>query len=364
MEVIFVDWTPIKHKNDIRYGAHIRRYYAWITLNEIVGKVIPFREKKGSINWKALIKMFKRDSKIWVEYPCGGAAHFLVLLASFIRFKKTLILNVHDFTVEQQKDTYGKHPFLKKIRLKIIEHLLINRANVIILPAPGVLDYFRQRKKQKVIIMVPGVGEDELFIPPLKKKMKNKKTATYFGSIRRKDIIHRTIELFTALDDWELLLIGQKEGAKIEEKENVKYLGIISHDKLQAILDDSDVILIPDVYINEDHAIEKDYSERGIPIKLGYALKSCKPVITTKLRGILEYMPLTGLEKNVIYVEKWDLDSLKEALQKALNLNINADETIKRLRTLTWEPRFRKAVMIAMYMNHRDKNHRNKIEWI
>ena len=361
MEVIFVDWTPIKHKNNIRYGAHIRRHYAWITLNEIVGKVIPFREKKGSINWKALIKMFRKDSKIWVEYPCGGVAHLLVLLASFIRFKKTLILNVHD-TVEQQKYTYGKHPFLKKIRLKIIEHLLINRANIIILPAPGVLDYFRQRKKQKVIIMVPGVGEDELFIPPLKKKkIKNKRTATYFGSIRRRDIIHRIIELFTALDDWELLLIGQKEGAKIEEKENVKYLGIVSHDKLQAILDDSDVILIPDVYINEDHAIEKDYSERGIPIKLGYALKSCKPVITTNLKGISEYVSMVGLEENVIYVKEWNLDSLKDALQRAQNLSIDAEKTIQRLRPLAWEPRFRKVIEIVLDRDHR--NH-DEIEWI
>ena len=355
MEVIFVDWAPIKRKSQIRYGAHIRRYYAWITLNKIVDKVIPFRKENGNINWQAVINMFKKESKIWLEYGCGGVAHFFVLLASFIRFRKTLILNVHDF-VMQQKDTYEKHPLLQGLRLQITEQLLLKRANVIILPSPGLLNYFKPRKNQKVIIMPPGVGEDELSIPPPRNVRKNIKTAIYFGSMRRKGIIPEIIKLFSALDEWELLLVGQKEGAKIEETKNVKYLGVVSHEDLNAILECADVVLIP--------LPKREYFNIAMHMKLGYALKSCKPVITTKLRGILEYMSLTGLEKNVIYVEKWDLDSLKEALQKALNLNINADETIKRLRTLTWEPRFRKAIMIAMYMNHRNKNHRNKIEWI
>ena len=64
MEVIFVDWPPVKHKSNIRYGAHIRRYYAWITLNKIVDKVIPFRKENGNINWQAVINMFKKESKI------------------------------------------------------------------------------------------------------------------------------------------------------------------------------------------------------------------------------------------------------------------------------------------------------------
>jgi len=353
MEVIFVDWAPIKRKSQIRYGAHIRRYYAWITLNKIVDKVIPFRKENGNINWQAVINMFKKESKIWLEYGCGGIAHFFVLLASFIRFRKTLILNVHDFTVKEQKDTYGELPFLKRLRLEITEQLQLKRANVIIFPTPGLLDYFKPRKNQKVIIMPPGVGEDELSIPPPRNVRKNIKTAIYFGSMRRKGIIPEIIKLFSALDEWELLLVGQKEGAKIEETKNVKYLGVVSHDELQAILDDVDVILIA--------LPKKEYFEKAMPTKLAYALKSCKPVIATRLKGIFDYVSMIGLEENVIYVEEWNIDSLKYALQKATDINIDAERTVEKLRPMAWEPRFRKAIKIAMHMNHRNYY---EIEWI
>ena len=65
MEIVFVDWAPIGQKSEIRGGIQIRRYYAWTTLNKMVDKVVPFRNRNGSINWKAVIKMFKKDSEIW-----------------------------------------------------------------------------------------------------------------------------------------------------------------------------------------------------------------------------------------------------------------------------------------------------------
>ena len=79
METIFVDWAPVDSKSKICSGGQIRRYYAWTTLNKIVNKVIPFRKKDGTINWKAVMKMFKKDSMLWVEYGCGGVAHLFCL---------------------------------------------------------------------------------------------------------------------------------------------------------------------------------------------------------------------------------------------------------------------------------------------
>ena len=147
--IVFVDWTPTYHKSDIRSGIFIRRYYAWTTLNKMFDNVVPFRNKRGGINWKVLIKMFDGDAKIWVEYGCGGMAHFFVLLASFIRPKKPIILNVHDF-IRQQKDTGKPYSFLKGLRLYITERLLLKCANVVILPSPGLLDWFTPKKSQRV----------------------------------------------------------------------------------------------------------------------------------------------------------------------------------------------------------------------
>jgi len=352
--VIFVDWAPTEHKRDIHSGGSIRRHYAWTALNKSVSEVVPFRKKDGSINWKAVIMMFEKDSVIWVEYGCGGVAHFFVLLssASFTRFKK-IILNIHDFAIQQRRDFDKEMPFLKKIRIRVFEWLLLHRANVIIFAWPRFLDYFTPKRGQKILIMVPGVDEDELSVPSSNNIEKGKKVALYFGSMRRKDAIPKIIELFSELKEWELHLIGLKEGEEIIEKENVKYLGAVNHDKLSDILSNADVALIP--------LPKNAYLDKSIPIKLGYVLKSCKPVIATRLKGISEYVSMVGLEENVIYVEEWNLDSLKEALQKAQNLNIDAAKTIEKLRSLAWEPRFEKTIEIALDSS---KKTYKRVEWL
>lgn len=353
MKVVFVDWVPTNNKNDIRGGGLIRRYYAWVTLNKILDKATPFRTESGNINREAIRYMFDKNSKIWVEYGCGRVAHLFVLLASFIRSKE-FVLNVHDFVV-QQKDVDEVQPTVKKVQLQFFERVLLKRASTIIIPCPGLLDYFTPKKNQNVLIMVPGVGEDELFIHLPDKTDKRKKIALYFGSMRRKDAIPTIIDMFAELRDWELHLIGPNEGEKIIENENVKYLGSMGHDKLVDVLSnaDADAIIIP--------YPKNDYLDKAMPIKLGYALKSCRPVIATKLRGVSEYIAMVGLEENVIYVEEWNLDSLKEALEKAQSLNINAEKTIKMLRHVAWEPRFEKAVEIALDTSQATWD---SIEWI
>lgn len=337
MKVVFVDWIPIEKKSDIRSGGHIRRYYAWNILNKMFDYVEPFRKKNKNINWKAVKLMFNRDSKIWIEYGSGRIAHIIVLLVSFIMSKR-LILNVHDFVV-QQRDYDTELPLLKRIQVKVIENMLLNRANVIILAWPKLLDFFKVKNGQKLIIMIPGVGEDELFVPPNKNIDTNKKIALYFGSMRRKDIIPQTIAFFSELKEWELHLIGLKEGEEIVSMENIKYLNSVSHDKLSDYMNSADVILIP--------LPKNEYSDKVMPIKIGYALKSCKPIITTKTSGITKYVSMVGLEDNMIYVDEWHSQSVKVALQKAVTLEIDSIKTIEKLKSFAWEPRFEKAVEIA-----------------
>ena len=351
VKVVFVDWAPVNSKSEIRSGGQIRRYYAWKTLNRVVDRVTPFRKQNGRINWKAMWYLLDKDSKIWVEYGCGRVAHLFVLLASFTRSKK-VILNVHDFVV-QQRDFDKEAPLIKRIQLQVIEQGLLDRADTIILTWPRLLDYFTAGKNQKVLIMVPGVGEDELFVHSPDKIDKRKKIALYFGGMRRKGAIPGVIELFSELKEWELHLIGLKEGEEIVESENVKYLGSMSHDKLADTMSNVDVVLIPPP--------KNDYIDRSMPIKLGYALKSCRPVIATKLKGISEYVSLLGLEENVIYLEAWNLDSLKDALGKAQSLNIDAEGTIEKLSVVAWEPRFGKAVEIALDTSQATHG---TVEWI
>ena len=351
-EVVFVDRVPIYQKSDIHNGGHVRRYYVWITLNKMVDDVISFRKKNGNINWKSVSCMFKKDSLVWIEYPCSTIAHLLVLFSSFIGSNK-IILNVHDFTVLQSRDFVENPPFIKRFRLHLIEQLLIKRAHTIILAWPGMLDYFTPDKKQKLLIMVPGVGEDELFPHLANKKNNGKKIALYFGSMMRKGMIPWISQLFSELKGWELHLIGQKGDEEIVEKENVKYTGSVSHDKLFEIICNADLILIPNP--------KNDYMDRFIPMKAAYTLLSCKPVIATRLEGLSEYISMVGLEENVVYLDDWNPESLKGALQKAENIEINIEKTIEKLRPLSWEPRFNKAIEIVF---DDSRNSFDKPEWI
>lgn len=351
MDIVFVDWAPVKHISDIRKGGQIRRYYAWLTLNATNNRVIPFRNESGTINWKAVRFMFKKNSKIWVEYGCGRMAHFFIIFAFFVT-SKGFTLNIHDL-IAQQKFVDKDIPLIKKFQLNFIERLLLQYADILILPSPGLMDYFTPKKKQKVFIMPPGVGKDELYFSPLVKK-KGKNIALYFGSMRRKGAIPRIIELFSEIQEWELQLIGLLEGEEIANKKNVKYFGAITHDKLHEHLNNMDVILIP-LPIN-------DYLDKAMHMKIGYALLSCRPLIATKLSGISNYVSMLGLEDNVVYVEEWNLENLKAALQKAQNLNINPEVTIEKLRPMTWEPRFRKVIKFMLGISHTHNS--DQIEWV
>lgn len=339
MKIVFVDWAPIKSVEQISNGSQIRRYYAWSALNKLFNRVTSFRKTNNMINLRAVLHLFKKDSIIWVEYGCGGVAHFFVILSSLIKSnKKKIILNVHDFTIEQQRDTYKGHSTLKSIRLQIIERLIFNQADILIIPSPGFLCYFVKNKKQKVIIMAPGLGEDDLSIPLLKSDSKSVKIKECidFGSIRKKGIIPNIIKSFSGMKDFKLTLIGQKEGAKIEESENVMYLGTLSHPQVLKILDETDIILIS--------LPKNEYINRTMQIRLAYALKPCKPVIASNLWGIVEYLSMVGLKENVILLDDWNTENIREALHKAQRLHIDAEKTIEKLRKMAWEPRFEKVI--------------------
>ena len=350
MDIYFFDWTPIKKKSDISSGGHVRRYYSWITLNKSKNTVIPFRKENGRINWAILRYLYNKNSMIWVEYSCGRLAHFFILVLSLIRWKK-IILNVHDFTI-QQKYYYKDYMIFKKIQVNLLERLLLHRANTIILAWPGLIEYVTHKNKKKFFIMPPGIGVDELIVPTKNKKSK-KKTALYFGSMQRKGIMTNIIDLFSQLKGWELYLVGLKEGQTIIENENVKYLGVKNHDELDDIFREVDVIIIP--------LPKNNYTNKTMIMKIGYALKSCRPLIVTNLEGISEYISMLELEKNAIYMNEWNLGNLKEALQNVQNINIDPETTIDKLRPMAWEPRFNN--LIETVINTRNIT-TEKIEWI
>ncbi|MBZ4646274.1 MAG: hypothetical protein JG777_1763 [Clostridia bacterium] len=347
-KVLFIDWSPTGKKIEINSGNKIRRYYAWTILNEMANKVYSLRKENNYIDWTNVFKVYNGKCIVWVEYGCGSIAHLLAILLSFNHANK-LVLNIHDLHMQQEH--FNKSPTsLKKLRLQIIEALLLYRANTLIIPWPRLLDYFKPRTKQKIIIMPPGIGEDEIGkVTYCKNK---RKTALYFGSMRRKGIIPVVVESFSELKEWDLQLVGPKEGEEIIEKSNVKYLGSVSHQELSSIMSNADIILIP--------LPNNEYTNKLVPIKCIYALNSCKPVIITKLEGISEFISMLSLDKNVIYVNDWNIHNLKEALYKAANTDIDVEKTTTTLKSFTWERRFQELIRNVL----EDSNDRSQIKVI
>lgn len=335
--VLFIDWAPTENKSEISSGNQIRRYYALRELKRQADRVILFRDKSKKINWLNILCALDKTPILWIEYGCGGVAHLFTIILSLIRIKK-LVVNVHD--LHMQQNYFNEKPsILKKLRLNIVERILLSRADVIIFAWPKLLDYFVPRENQKIIIMPPGIGEDEV---TLINSLPNggKKIAVYFGSMRRKGIMTLVIETFSEMKDWELCLIGPMEGENIIESNNVKYLGSMNHEKTLETLCNANIILIP--------LPNNEYTNKLIPIKCGYALRSCKPVIASKLDGISEFISKIGLEQNIIYVNNWKIEELREAISIAENIHIDAENTIEILKTLSWEPRFEKVVEKAL----------------
>ena len=133
--------------------------------------------------------------------------------------------------------------------------------------------------KQNLLIMLPGVGEDELSLHLSNKKNNKRKIALYFGSMIRKGMIPWITDLFSKLNGWELHLIVPRGDEDILETENVKYLGSVSHDRLFDIIFNADIILIPNP--------KNEYMNRFIPMKVAYTLLSCKPVNCNQITGFI-----------------------------------------------------------------------------
>ena len=70
---------------------------------------------------------------------------------------------------------------------------------------------------------------------------------------------------------------------------------------------------------------------------------------------------MVGLQENVIYLDDWNPDSLKEALKNAENIKIDVNKTIEKLRPLSWEPRFKKAIEVIF---DESRNSVDQITWI
>jgi hypothetical protein len=271
---------------------------------------------------------------VWVDYPVGRLAGILVLYVSLL-YRKELILRIRDLPVEQRRDICKKdRSAIFNLQLKIIEKILIWKADTIILSVPDFMNYINPRTP-RIIVFPTGVCEDQFVNKNSSKKESNKYILAYAGSLDRSGMIEQLGSMFSRIHGWEFWVAGEGKES-VAGKENTKYFGFLSYLEVQKFYENVDAIVIP--YPN------KEYYKICIPLKIGEVLATCKPIIMLRLSSIERYIKFVGLENNVIYVNDWSEKEVKDALEKVKLININIDDTINKLRKVTWEQRIRKLI--------------------
>ncbi|MCQ1535488.1 glycosyltransferase [Methanosarcina sp. KYL-1] len=352
MNVIFFDNNKIEDKKNMTYGGTVRKYYSQLALKQ-AGNKIYYMDSFNSL--KMLIKLsFLKNKILWFHYPSRRSMSLIAIFMSLVSRKK-LILTIHDSPVAQQFDLDGKkYSIFQRCSIWLIESLLIYCSHNIIIAAPGLTNYFKSLKNKHLIVMPPGIGKDELSISPTSIKCENnKKIAVYFGSMKRGKAIPEIINIFSNFSNWELHLVGPSDGEEIAQSNNVKYLGQMDHENLIHKLRDVDVILIP--------YPTNDYFEICMPMKLGSALASCKPIISTQLEGISEYASYVDLNDNIMYIDKWDESNLSDALNNIQSFSIDKNTTLDKMTKMAWEQRFSELIKIVTSNSYKsDNNYKNK----
>lgn len=353
MNAIFFDSANVEDKKNITYGGTVRKYYSQLALKQAGYKLKYITNLKDLLSFSTHIFMEKKI--LWFHYPARRSVSLIAIFTSLITRRK-LILTLHDSPIEQQIAVDGrKYTFLQRNSIRLIEPILLLCSSYIIVAAPGILNYFKPLKWHCVVIMPPGVSTSELRFPDLNKTRKsNKKIAVYFGSMKRNKAIPTIISIFSKLNDWELHLFGPLDGEEIVQSTTVKYFGQTDHNSLKKKLENADVILIP--YPNNE------YLNICMPMKLGSALVCCKPIISTNLQGISEYVSYVGLNENVIYINEWNEDNVIKALKESERLSIDKEITLDKMNKMAWEPRF--SELIEIISNNSKSFNNDNTKWI
>ena len=307
-------------------GYYLDSYYMLKGLRKVANvSIVDILNKDINV-----IKNLRSSDSIWVEYPVNRIITMKVAIVSVL-WRKKLIIRVRDLPVEQAQDLRKQpHSFFHRFQLKFLEKMLFLEASVVILSAPDLLKYLSPRSS-RIIVFPPGVSKDELDKPiEHSTKELDKHVLLYAGSLDRGGMIEWISSTFSNIPDWKLWVAGNGK-ENVHQNKNTKYLGLLTHLEVQRLYTQVDAIIVP--------YPDKEYYRLCIPLKIGEILATSKPIVTLRLPSLDAYIRIIGLEKNIIYVDKWTKNELEKALKKAKVLYIDPSETKKKLKRIVWEER-------------------------
>jgi glycosyltransferase involved in cell wall biosynthesis len=248
---------------------------------------------------------------------------FFILLGKFLNYR-SLIDIVEDYSLHEEKIS-RLHALKLKLNLKIEDYFLSMVDGVIVLSSYLETKFLKKVKKDIKIINIPVSAGNLEFNPKIRKKISDRPFKfVYCGTYGKKDGIEILLEAFNIVSkkytEISLILSGKSKTGIEEllnkyENPNIKFVGYIPEEKYYEFLADADALCMT--------RINSGYANAGFPFKLGEYLATGKPVITTDVSDVSNYL----VNKiDAIIAEPSNVKSLSEALEYVI---LNPDESYK-----------------------------------
>lgn len=297
-----------RQKNEEKIYLHLQKKIVTENHEGVVGHFIPIPHKLAVI-WQysfvtayllTSILVFLKATKIFkkvkpdivvLNYPSPYTG-----LLGFLEgklWKKPVVLDFNDLIAQYTINLLNlkKNSFKAKL-LVLIQHFIVRNSQKVIAPTQFIKKYTASLGvPEKKIAVIPNGVDTRKFDPckydvaqmNVRLGLSNEKMCFYCGRLddwAGTNILLKLCDIArTKKLNVKFVLIGS--GArKAVHKENVIFLGKISHEKIPAILTTADVILIPFPNNEVSHAAS--------PLKLFEGMAMQKPIIASKVSGIEE----------------------------------------------------------------------------
>jgi len=296
----------------------------------------------------------------WASYVQGFSFSLGALVHTFFKgLLKGSIVYSRDYITLLVFSLAGLHPVaeIHDYRFKKPKWSLgyiLRRAKKIVVNSEGTFSLLKKHYNidtKKVLIASNGVDINFFNIEKTKEEARrdlglssSKKIIGYIGSLKTVNFekgIKGLIEAFGSVkhSDLELLIVGGPNDIvaeyKITAPKSVRFCGHVDYNKIPLYLRAVDFVTIP-LPLNQ-------HARTTSPIKLFESMAAGKPIITSNLPSLKEY-----LGNNAIFFEPDSVESLKEKIEYAIDnfdaMKILGENVLADSKKYSWDVRTRKII--------------------
>jgi glycosyltransferase involved in cell wall biosynthesis len=326
-----------------------KKYFDQLNFNSNFKKVL-FESRHYSFLEQILLPfIIKKENPDLVHYP-----HFNVPIFS----RKKFVVTIHDLLMHKQK---GKDAttlwfpiyLLKRLFYKLVFNFAINNSKTIIVPSEyikkEICKYYSKVKEEKIIVCYEGVNVNVEPIENANNVLKEYGIkvpyALYVGNAYpHKNLVKaiKAIEIARNNKNLNFVIVSARNVfverlnrfiKKNKYDDFVKVLGFVPDEKLNLLYKNSECFLYP--------SVSEGFGLQGLE-----AMANKTPLVASNIEAFKEIY-----KDNAIYFDPKDVNSIKKALEKLLNLNKDKrsyliDNAFEFVKKYSWDKMSEKIIKI------------------